>query len=70
MGLPETKMRLAEINMEVEKNLTKLVDFLKQMGKYKVGISEQEVPATEEVKESATTKKKKAVATKGESVNE
>ena len=70
MGLPETKMRLAEINMEVEKNLTKLVDFLKQMGKYKVGISEQEVPATEEVKENTTAKKKKTVATKGESVNE
>ena len=43
LNLPETKMRLSEINKEVNKHLCMFIDILKNAGKYRVGLKEDEV---------------------------
>lgn len=47
-GLPEGKLRRAEFNKIAQEHAGDFVALLKKMGKYKVGISETEVPADEE----------------------
>lgn len=47
-GLPENKLRREEYNSIIEQHTGEFVGFLKKIGKYKVGISEIEVPITEE----------------------
>lgn len=52
-NLPDSKMRLGTINNIVQEHVADFVNLLKKMGKYKVCISEKEVPATiEELPES------------------
>ena len=54
-GLPKNKMRKDEFNKILTEHETELVEVLKRMGIYKVGISSVEVPVTEEeVQEEAS----------------
>lgn len=46
--LPDSKMRLEEVHGFVQDHIGDFVELLKRMGKYKVKISETEVPVTEE----------------------
>lgn len=43
LGLPESKLRNAEVNNIVQEHAGEFVDILKKMGKYKVGLRETEV---------------------------
>lgn len=47
-GLPDSKLRLEEVHGLVQDHIGDFVELLKKMGKYKVKISETEVPVTEE----------------------
>lgn len=47
-GIPENKLRNAEVNDIIQNHIGDFVELLKKMGKYKVGIKETEIPVTEE----------------------
>lgn len=47
-GIPENKLRNAEVNKIVQEHVGDFVELLKKMGKYKVGLKETEIPATED----------------------
>ena len=47
-GIPENKLRNAEVNDIIQNHIGDFVELLKKMGKYKVGIKEVEIPVTEE----------------------
>lgn len=47
-GIPTNKMRNAEVNRTVQDHIGELIELLKQMGKYKVGLKETEVEADDE----------------------
>lgn len=46
-GIPENKLRNAEVNNIVQEHIGDFIELLKKMGKYKVGIKETEIPVTE-----------------------
>ena len=46
-GIPENKLRNAEVNNIVQNHIGDFIELLKKMGKYKVGIKETEIPVTE-----------------------
>lgn len=48
LGIPENKLRNAEVNSVVQEHVGDFVNLLKKMGRYKVGLRETEVPATDE----------------------
>lgn len=46
-GIPESKIRNAEVNNIIQEHVGDFISLLKQMGKYKVGLRETEIPVTE-----------------------
>ena len=48
LNLPESKLRIREVNALIADHLGEFVDLLKSTGKYKVGIRETVVPVTDE----------------------
>ena len=46
-NIPENKLRNAEVNNIIQEHVGDFVSLLKQMGKYKVGLRETEIPVTE-----------------------
>ena len=47
-GIPEGKIRNAEVNNLIQEHVGDFISLLKQMGKYKVGLRETEVAITED----------------------
>ena len=47
-GLPDVKLRREDLNEVIQEHIGELVNFLKEIGKYKVSIRETEVPVTDE----------------------
>ena len=52
LGLPENKLRNAEVNQIVQEHVGDFVDILKNMGKYKVGLRETEITIEDDTVES------------------
>ena len=48
IGIPDKKVRLAVANSLIEQNTGAFIELLKKAGKYKVGIGETEVPASQD----------------------
>ena len=47
LNFPDYKLRVAEVNELVQEHIGELIELIKKMGRYKVGISKVEVPVTE-----------------------
>ena len=52
LGLPDSKLRNAEVNRIVQEHAGDFVDILKSMGKYKVGLRETEIVLDEDIEVS------------------